>query len=134
MAHPLICLRQTADGSRILSLGSTPCDERLGDAIAGDPFLEESVSPLLERFAALVFTEHQDAVEPLVQQLRWLAYEHGLDHVALPLFPEAPLAQRIRASSIDLGLPGDFLLMQDEQIGFMPYAVGDQSLMVSAFM
>ena len=134
MAHPLICLRQTPDGARILSLGSTPCDERLGEAIAGDAFLEESAAPLLARFAALVFTEHQDTVEPLVQQLRWLAYEHGLDHIALPLWPESPLAQRVRASAVDLGLPADFLLMQDEAAGLMPYVVGTQPMTSSAFM
>lgn len=111
---PLAALREAFDGTRTLCLTPMRNENRLGEPAIADAFLEEAMAPLVARFAALVFTEHDAMIEPLLQQLRWLAYEHGIDHVALPLWPETRLAQRIIAIGTDLGLPANFILTQDE--------------------
>jgi len=110
----LTTLREAPDGRRTLCLTPLRSEERLGDPVIVDLLMEEDMAPLIARFAALVFTEHDDMVEPLLQQLRWVAYEHNIDHVVLPLWPESRLAQRLGMVAIDLGLPHDFLLTQDE--------------------
>ena len=114
MVYHLTTLREGPDGSRTLCLAPLRSEERLGDCVAPDAFLEQSVAPLVARFAALVFTEHEASIEPLLQQLRWMAYEHGIDHVVLPLWPETTLAQRLQAVAIDMGMPSNFILTQDE--------------------
>lgn len=110
----LTTLREAPDGRRTLCLTPLRSEDRLGDPITVDLLMEEDLAPLIARFAALVFTEQDDMVEPLLQQLRWVAYEHGIDHVVLPLWPESHLAHRLAMTAIDLGLPQDFLLTQDE--------------------
>ncbi len=108
------CLRETVDGTRTLCLTPMRNEARLGEPVSADPFLGQVLAPLVARFAALVFNEHDAMIEPLLQQLRWMAYEHGIDHVVLPLWPEAQLAQRLTAIAIDLGMPANFILTQDE--------------------
>lgn len=110
----LTTLRQAPDGRRTLCLTPLRSEDRLGEPVTVDLMMEEDLAPLIARFAALVFTEHSDLVEPLVQQLRWVAYEHGIDHVVLPLWPESHLAHQLGMVAINLGLPHDFLLTQDE--------------------
>lgn len=110
----LTTLREGVDGTRTLCLTSVRNEAQLGDATLADPFLEDSIAPLISRFATLVFTEEETLIEPLLQQLRWIAYEHGIDHVVLPLWPETRLAHRMSAIAVDLGLPHDFVLTQDE--------------------
>ncbi|MGE3770522.1 MAG: hypothetical protein AB7G06_06165 [Bdellovibrionales bacterium] len=115
-------LREAPDGARTLCLapqGFNPeCEGRLGDVISGhahaDGVIGEAVAPLVARFASMVFTESTQMIEPFLEQLRWLAVEHGIDHVVLPLWPEAPLADEIQFAAIAMGLPTDFILTQDE--------------------
>lgn len=107
-------LREAPSGARTLCLTPLRSENRLGDVITADPWLEDAVAPLVARFAALVFTEQTPMIEPLLQQLRWLAIEHGIDHVVLPLWPESRLAQEIQMLASVMGLPHDFLLTQDE--------------------
>lgn len=107
-------LREAPSGARTLCLTSIRSEDRLGDVIATDPWLEDAVAPLVARFAALVFTEQSALIEPLLQQLRWLGIEHGIDHVILPLWPESKLAQEIEMMATVMGLPHDFVLTQDE--------------------
>lgn len=107
-------LREAPSGARTLCLTSIKSADCLGDAIATDPWLEEAIAPLVARFATLVFTEQTDLIEPLLQQLRWLGLEHGIDHVILPLWPESKLAQEIQMTALAMGLPSDFVLTQDE--------------------
>lgn len=107
-------LREAPSGARTLCLTPLRSEERLGDVIATDPWLEDAVAPLVARFAALVFTEQPGLIEPLLQQLRWLGIEHGIDHVVLPLWPESKLAQEIQMLATAMGLPADFVLTQDE--------------------
>jgi hypothetical protein len=76
--------------------------------------LEEAAAPLVARFAALVFTEQTDQIEPFLEELRWLAVEHGIDHVLLPLWPESPLATDIEFTALAMGLPAGFILTQDD--------------------
>lgn len=114
MVYHLTTLREAPNGARTLCLAPLRSEERLGDAIAADPWLEDAVAPLVARFAALVFTENQGLIEPLIQQFRWLAYEHGIDHIVLPLWPESQLAQQVQMMATDLGLPQNFILTQDE--------------------
>ena len=113
-AAGMICLRTGFDGVRTLCLTPIRNESRLGDVTAADPWLEETVAPLVARFGALMLAEHEATVEPLLQQLRWIAYEHGIDHVALPLWPEARLAQQLVVIATDLGMPANFILTQDE--------------------
>lgn len=114
MVYHLTTLREAPDGARTLCLTPLRSEERLGDALTADPWLEEAIAPLVARFAALVFTEDHRLVEPLLQQLRWVAYEYGVDHVVLPLWPESRLAQQIQMMATDLGFPYQFILTQDE--------------------
>lgn len=114
MVYHLTTLREAPDGARTLCLTPLRNEERLGDALTPDPWLEEAIAPLVARFAALVFTEDARMVEPLLQQLRWVAYEYGLDHIVLPLWPESRLAHQIQMMATDLGLPHQFVLTQDE--------------------
>ncbi len=115
-------LREAPDGARTLCLapqGLKPqSEERLGDVISSHPHIDgvmsDAVAPLVARFATLVFTEATHMIEPFLEQLRWLAVEHGIDHVVLPLWPESPLADDIQFASIAMGLPTDFILTQDE--------------------
>ena len=107
-------LREAPSGARTLCLTPLRSEERLGDVITADPWLEDAVAPLVARFAALVFTEQTGLIEPLLQQLRWLGIEHGIDHVVLPLWPESKLAQEIDMLANVMGLPRDFILTQDE--------------------
>lgn len=114
MVYHLTTLREAPDGARTLCLTPLRSEERLGDALTTDPWLEEAIAPLVARFATLVFTEDARLVEPLLQQLRWVAYEYGLDHVVLPLWPESKLAHQIQMMATDLGMPHNFVLTQDE--------------------
>ena len=114
MVYHLTTLREAPDGARTLCLTPLRSEERLGDVLATDPWLEEAIAPLVARFAALVFTEDARLVEPLLQQLRWLSYEYGIDHIVLPLWPESRIAQQIQMMATDLGMPHSFILTQDE--------------------
>lgn len=107
-------LREAPSGARTLCLTPVRGEDRLGDVIATDLWLEDSIAPLVARFAALIFTEQSSLIEPLLQQLRWLGLEQGIDHVVLPLWPESRLAQEIQMTANVMGLPEDFILTQDE--------------------
>lgn len=107
-------LREAPSGARTLCFGRLRREDYLGDLIATDPWLEDTLAPLVARFAALVFTEQSSQIESFVQQLRWVSLEFGIDHVVLPLWPESKLAQEVQMVAIAMGLPADFILSQDE--------------------
>jgi hypothetical protein len=115
-------LREAPNGARTLCLapvGFSPVGEhRLGDILSSDPhnrgMFEESIAPLVARFATLVFTNQTTLIAPLLEQLHWLALEYGIDHVVLPLWPESTLADAIQFEAIAMGLAPDFILTQAE--------------------
>ena len=117
-------VREAPDGARTLCLASNGpghgSEERLGGVVSVHPhehgLLEDSIAPLVARFATLVFTGRTSLIEPFLQQLRWLALEHGIDHVLLPLWSESVLADDIQFTAIAMGLPDDFILTQDDDL------------------
>lgn len=111
-------LREAPDGARTLCLAPIRGEGRLGEPIPLRPHMsviDDAIAPLVARFASLVFTENNALIEPFLEELRWVAIDHGIDHVVLPLWPETKLADDIQLTALAMGLPADFILTQDNE-------------------